>query len=116
MRELTVLKRELSRGERGRGKRYSMDLRKRAVAWAEGRHQAGVSWPEISRELGLGRDTARRWCGGQRKATKHNRSLLPVKVVQKSADNGRLALVSPNGFRIEGLTLAEAATMLRALG
>jgi hypothetical protein len=49
-------------------------------------------------------------------ARKGGRSLLPVKVVQQPAESGRVAVVSPNGFRIEGLTLAEAATLFRALG
>jgi hypothetical protein len=115
MRETTLLKRELSRGERGRGKRYSGELRRRVREWALGRRQDGVSWTDLSSELGLGQDTVRRWCV-EPSARKGGRSLLPVKVVQQPAESGRVAVVSPNGFRIEGLTLAEAATLFRALG
>ena len=115
MREARVLKRELSRGERGRGKRYAVELRQRVREWALGRRRDGISWTQISEELGLGQDTVRRWCVEPR-ASKTSRSLLPVKVVAQATESGRLSLVSPGGFRIEGLTLAEAATLLRALG
>ena len=42
--------------------------------------------------------------------------MLPVRVVQRPAESQHLVVVSPNGFRVEGATLAEAATLLRALG
>jgi hypothetical protein len=82
MRETTLLKRELSQGEHGRGKRYSADLRRRVRDWAMGRRQDGVSWTELSSEVGLGQDTVRRWCV-EPTVRKGGRSLLPVKVVQQ---------------------------------
>jgi|SRR6186713_2136503 hypothetical protein len=115
MREVAVLKRELSRGERGRGKRYPAAIRQRAEHWAREQRQAGRSWDQIARELGVGLDTVRRWCVGK-KAAASGRSLLPVRVVQRPAESQHLVVVSPNGFRVEGATLAEAATLLRALG
>ena len=115
-REAVLLKRELSRGERGRGKRYSTELRGRVTAWAQGRRQAGVSWVDIAQELGVGLDTVRRWCVSKKPSVVASRSLLPVRVVESSAASAKLVLVSPNGFRVEGLTLTEAASLLRALG
>lgn len=113
-RESALLKRELSRGERGRGKRYSTELRGRVAAWAQGRRQAGAVWVDIAQELGLGLDMVRRWCVSKKPAT--GRSLLPVRVVESPAEPARLIVMSPNGFRVEGLTLTEAASLLRALG
>jgi hypothetical protein len=114
-RESTLLKRELSRGERGRGKRYSTELRGRVAAWAQSRRQIGASWVDIAQELGLGLDTVRRWCVSK-KPVATGRSLLPVRVVESPAAPSGLVVVSPNGFRVEGLTLTEAASLLRALG
>jgi len=109
MREVAVLKWELARGERGRGQRFPSDIRGRTVVWAlEQRH----SWVQIARELGVGLDTVRRWCT-EKKAAPTGRSLLPVRVVQQPAESKYLVVVS---FRVEGVTLAEAATLLRALG
>ena len=115
-RESVLLKRELSRGERGRGKRYSTELRGRVAAWAQGRRRAGAGWVDIAQELGLGLDTVRRWCGSKKPGVVTSRSLLPVRVVESPAEPARLILVSPNGFRVEGLTLTEAASFLKALG
>lgn len=114
-RESVLLKREISRGERGRGKRYPAELRGRVAAWAQGRREAGASWVDVAQELGLGLDTVRRWCVPKKPAVT-SRSLLPVRVVESPAEPARLILVSPNGFRVEGLTLTEAASLLKALG
>ena len=62
MDEAAVLRRELSRLEAGRGRRYPQELRARVVAWASRRHRAGASWEEIKKELGLQWDSVRRWC------------------------------------------------------
>ncbi len=115
-REAVLLKRELLRGERGRGKRYPNELRGRVVAWAQGRRQTGVSWVDIAQELGVGLDTVRRWCVSTKPVVVASRSLLPVRIVESPAEPARLVLVSPNGFRVEGLTLTEAASLLKALG
>ena len=42
--------------------------------------------------------------------------IVPVKVVERQTADTTLALVSPNGFRVEGLTLTEVASLLKALG
>lgn len=117
-REAVLLKRELSRGERGRGKRYPAELRGRVVAWAQRRRQAGAGWVDIAEELGLGLDTVRRWCIPKKPVVVTGRSLLPVRVVEGPAEHthAQLILVSPNGFRVEGLTLTEVASLLKALG
>ena len=54
----------------------------------------------------------RRWCvvGGETKA------LVPVRVVAPKVPSRTLSVVSPAGFRIDGLTPAEAAALLREIG
>ena len=109
--EAAVLRRELSRVEKGRGKRYPRDLRERVVAWARGRQEAGASWESIKRELGQKFDTVRRWCA----AVAKSRALVPVRVVATRSQR-TVSVVSPSGYRVDGLALSEAAALLRELG
>lgn len=41
--------------------------------------------------------------------------VVPVEVVEPSATNGALVLVSPSGYRLEGLTLGDALQALTRL-
>ena len=42
-------------------------------------------------------------------------SLVPVEVVEDDADSVGIAIVSPSGFRLEGLDVVSATAVLRAL-
>src|SRR5687768_6547566 len=97
--EAAKLRQELSRVETGRGKRYPKELRQRVVAWAQRRHSQGASWEAIKAELGQKFDTVRRWC----LAADRSRALVPVRVVPASVPR-TVSIVSPTGFRVEGLT------------
>jgi transposase-like protein len=110
--EAAILRRDLARVETGRGRRYPAELRARVVTWARRRRAAGASWEEIKRELGQKFDTVRRWCvdHGETKA------LVPVRVVATQVPSRTLSVVSPAGFRIDGLSAAEAAALLREIG
>lgn len=110
-----ALRREIALIGRGRGKRYSAELKTRVVAWAELRRRQGASWPVLSAELGLGLDTVRRWCEASAKPTKRMQALVPVRVVPSRAAR-TLSVVSPGGFRIDGLSPEEAVALLRAIG
>ncbi|MGC4089058.1 MAG: hypothetical protein QM756_45435 [Polyangiaceae bacterium] len=109
------LRRALARVDRGRGKRYPEQLRKQVIAWATAQHAAGASWEQIKRELGQRFDTVRRWCEAEGAAPPRSRALVAVKVVPDATER-RVAVVSPAGFRVEGLTFSEAAALLRELG
>ena len=113
--EAVVLRRELSRVAKGRGRRYPRQLQVRVAAWAMKRHQAGASWEAIKRELGQKYDTIRRWCAVEAKSAPV-RALVPVRVVQEHEPVRCVHVVSPNGFRIESLSISEAMTVLRELG
>ena len=110
--QAAILRRDLARVETGRGRRYPAELRARVVSWANGRRVEGASWEEIKRELGQRFDTVRRWCvdGTETK------DLVPVRVVATTVPARALSVVSPMGFRIDGLTPAEAAALLREIG
>ena len=113
--ELKELRRELGRGGRGRGKRYSAEIRERVVVWAAQRRKDGVTWPMVAQELGLGLDTVRRWCLVRQPRDKSRRGVVPVRVVG-GGETRPAQQVSVTGWRIDGLTVADAAALLRALG
>ena len=116
-RELESLRRELSRIERGRGRRYADPLRDRIARWARDRRERGATWHEMSRELGIAAESLRRWAstGGQQQM-----ALVPIEVVadsdHRAGADRRLRLVTHAGHRIEGLSLADVIEVVRALG
>jgi hypothetical protein len=114
--DFRALKRELARRERGRGKRYPGEMKRRVVTWALGRRKEGATWPAVADELGLGLDTVRRWCLAALKSDAPTRALVPVRVVARPSPARPATLVSVSGWRIDGLSVSEAAEMLRSLG
>jgi transposase-like protein len=99
--------------EAARGKRYEPSLKARIIEFARSRRERGASWVQIASEIGVAFETLRRWCV----ATEHgsSRALVPIAVVAERGDRS-VSVVSAGGYRIEGLTLEEAVSALRALG
>ncbi|MGH2907626.1 MAG: hypothetical protein ACRDKI_12785 [Solirubrobacterales bacterium] len=116
-RELENLRRELSRIERGRGRRYADPLRDRMARWARDRRERGASWHEMAGELGIAAESLRRWASsdGQQQT-----ALVPIEVVADSdrmvGTERRLHLVTRAGHRIEGLSLTDVIELVRVLG
>lgn len=97
------------------------------MAFAEQRRRAGASWKAIATELGACFETVRRWCGGGTlgaaagaHAERVARQLRRVEVVAEPIVNVRaripIAVVTPNGLRIEGVGVDEVVALVRALG
>jgi transposase-like protein len=112
--EITALRRQLAKHEKGRGKRYPADLKRRVTAYALRRRDAGASYEEIAETVGLAFETVRRWCLAATSGENLAPMLAPVEVV--AAPHGGVTIISPLGYRLEGLELAEAVAALRALG
>ncbi len=107
----TRLKVDLEGVERShQAQRYPTELRRRAVTVVSALREQGASWRQVSAAVGLRADTLQRWCGGGSPAA--DASLVPVQVV---GDRGGVTIVSPRGWRVEGLSLADAASLLRSL-
>lgn len=116
--EAVILRRELARHERGRGKRYDVALKRRVQAWISRRRQAGATLATIGAEVGLGFETVRRWLRADLASAgklARRSALVPVRVIDEPRAVRTVSVVSPSGFRVDGVTLAEAAAMLRAL-
>jgi len=102
-------------GRPGRGVRYREDLRQEAIVLAQTGLLEGKSLGRMAEELGIGPATLARWLerGGA------GEPLRPVEVQREEAKPGQtssLVVVTPSGWRIEGLRLADLPELLRALG
>jgi hypothetical protein len=98
----------LARRVSGRGRRFSPDLRRQI--WLVGRQlrDEGKSWNGIGAELGMRGERVRRLCEDAAPG------FAAVEVVNEIVARG-LVLVTPSGFRIEGLDAASAAMLIRRL-
>jgi transposase-like protein len=97
----------------GRSRRYSDGLKARILDVVRARREEGASWVQLSEQLGVSLETLRRWCvDAPPKATSRMRRVQVVAERKASV----VSVVSSSGHRVEGLTLEQAITMLRALG
>ncbi len=115
--ELRELRRELATIERGRGRYYPPALRARITRWARRRLAGGDSVNAVARDVALHPTTLAGWLGAPAPAPATSTALVPVEVVAAPAratptTQAPVVLVSPSGYRVEGLTLDDA---LRAL-
>jgi hypothetical protein len=92
---------------RGPGKRYPDAVRARVVSWVESERARGRCLSVVAAELGMPVTTLMRWCASRR--------ALPV-VVETVAPvtSSAVSVVTPSGWRIEGLSLEQAASLLGA--
>ena len=114
-----ALRREVERVERGVGRRYPASLKSRITAYARSRRSEGASWSAIVAEIGGPRyETLTRWCAVDEGSDDdaHVGALVPVEIVAPATRDMMIAVVSPNGWRLEGLELSDAVAILRTLG
>lgn len=107
------LRRELDGVKGRRGPCFPRDLKERTAAWLVQQRAAGVTVEELAAQLGLARGTVLRWSGSKGRAS---RALVPVEIVAEPTAASSMSVVSPSGFRVEGLSFADAVALLRALG
>ena len=102
----------LARMPRGRGKRYTSELKKQIAAVAMRLRGSGMGWHRIGEALGIPNETVRRFCGASGRADAGE--FVPVVV---SDDGGaRPVLVTAGGLRVEGLDIEQVAQLLLRLG
>jgi len=111
-------------GERGRTARVPQRARRAVLAYVEAARDEGLVWWHIAREVGLSQTALRRWReengGGDHVA------LLPVEVITEEEavavaspardDVGLVTLITPGGYRVEGLGVDELAALLARVG
>ena len=106
--EIQRLRTALARRQSGRGRRFSPEIRRQITAVGRGLRDEGMSWTGIGAELGLLAVTVRRICETAAPG------FAAVEIVNDVASGG-LVVVTPSGFRIEGLDAAGAAMLIRRL-
>jgi hypothetical protein len=107
------LRRELDGVKGRRGPCFPRDLKERAGAWLAERRAAGATVAELAAELGLASGTVLRWSASK---AQHSRALVPVEIVADPILAEAMSVISPSGFRVEGLSFADAVALLKALG
>ena len=98
--------------------RYPLSLQRRVVAYTRRCQAEGKSQWGIARELGLGQETLRDWMGRQPEAGFRRVAVAAaVSVVSppKKKPDSALVLVTPKGYRVEGLDQENLAALLRCL-
>jgi len=99
-------------GRRGRTTRIPDSVRRRVVAYARRRRAAGDSWARIARLVGVSVGSLQNWSRTPPPA----RTLVPVDVTAVSETRpAALVVVSPGGYRVEGLDVATVSALLRTL-
>jgi hypothetical protein len=108
--EAREIRQEIEALERGRTTPIPQATRERVLAYTRRERSRGKSWRTIGDELGLSPAGLQRWSKGSGGRSR----LRPVRVVTSPAPSS-LALVSPRGYRLEGLSLEQAVQVLGEL-
>ncbi len=117
-RELSELRRALADlGPSGPGRRVPHLLRERVLVAIRRRHQGGASLRQLGDALGLTAETLRRWLDAVEVApTAASPRPMPVALIAAPAQTRTaLSLVTPSGFRVEGLSVETVAELLARL-
>lgn len=84
------------------------------MSWGAGRRASGAGWSELAEQLGVPVVTLQSWQASASLLPSPPR-LVPVEILEEPS-TAPLTLVSPTGWRIEGLPLALVAQLLRGPG
>ena len=102
---------EESRNGKHRGAvRYQVELRERVVAHTKSAMASGETLQSIARCLGIATETLRRWM----RPAGDGVALRPVMVAAPERSSG-CVIITPGGYRVEGLSADEAARILAML-
>ena len=100
-------------GPRGRTTRIPAGVRARVLAYTRRQRAAGASWQTVASAVGVSASALKNWS----RLALPARRLVPVVVSPAGTEpsSSVLAIVSPAGYRVEGLDVATATALLRAL-
>lgn len=103
--------REENRGRGGTKRRYSRELRLGAVAYLKRRKRAGATLKEAASELGVSGWSLWRWV----RDSETRPGLVRVEV-ELPEEAMTLTLVTPRGYRVEGLSEESLVRLVKSLG
>ena len=99
---------------RGRGRRYPEDLVNAAVAYVTARRAKGITLRAAAREIELSWRTVEHWLHHRRPA--REATLRRVTIAPPLRAAPAVTVVTPQGVRVEGLDVEQAAELLKRLG
>jgi len=109
---------EQHRAARARSnQRFPASLRDRAAAYARRRRREGIALKTIAAELELSLTTVQRWLGRPERESFRRVEVRPTPSARSATGPAPagLVLLSPQGYRVEGLDVAGVAALLRVL-
>ena len=107
-----IRRRVAALGVRRRGARVPEALRAQILAYAEQRRATGARVEAIARETGVSGESLRRWMAG---APRRRRPAMVAVEIRPERGGAGVVLLTPGGYRVEGLDVAGAAALLRQL-
>jgi hypothetical protein len=118
--ELKAVKRAIAALDgRGRTERIPDAVRRRVAVYVRSARARGVAWRELARRTTLSVGTLKRFATADGATVPSGRPVLvPVELRREPACDARareLVLVTPEGWRLEGLSVPSAAELLRRL-
>lgn len=92
--------------------RTPADLRQEITVWAAELRSSGYGTRSIAAAIQLNKTTLRRWLSQYEAG---DGCLRQIRIEKEPFHDGSLAVVTPAGFRLEGLDVEQAITVLRRL-
>lgn len=112
--EANKLRVDLVRLGTGHARRYPPGMKELILTFVERAKEAGMAVSECCRRIGLSPKQLTLWRAERRAA--EPKALVPVRVTGERRDpRGSLAIVAPNGYRVEGASLEQVIELMRAL-
>ena len=109
-----ALRRRARRLGAGRTRRYPAKLRAEVLSAVTAPRAAGWSWERLSDELDISIETLRRLWQDEQRGDRP--ALAPVEVVTELGGvSGDISVMTPAGFRVDGLGVDDAVRLIRAL-
>jgi hypothetical protein len=112
--EGTKLRIQLVRMGSAHGRRYTPGLRKLILAWVDRAKLDGMRESECARLLGIPTRRFAQW-RALAEQTNWRKMLVPVEITKEATPSARLVFIAPSGYRLDGVTIEQAITLMRAL-
>ncbi|MCP4602308.1 MAG: hypothetical protein GY847_17630 [Proteobacteria bacterium] len=96
--------------ESGRRLRYSEEMKRFAVSYAEQKMSEGVTRSRCVTDLGIAEGTFSKWMEGSPSG-----GFKRVKTIEDAGSKQVVTMITPDGFRFEGLSIKAAGVLFRSL-
>jgi hypothetical protein len=106
---------EITKLRPDRRRRYSDDLRARILSWVERAEAAGMPRAECVKQLGMNNVWRIASWQDQLAAARSKETGVALVRIDAPFSSSSVVLVTPSGYRVEGLTLEQLAVLLREI-